>query len=80
MTLELSKNDLLSLLRNHGYSINIETINNSKHVTFVGKHSLHPCKVSHLYSTEFTNREIELDVVYDLLKWTGFKLKIVLDY
>ncbi len=80
MTLELSKSDLLGLLRNRGYSINIETINNSKHVTFVGKHSLHPCKVSHLYSTEFTNREIELDVVYDLLKWTGLKPKIVLDY
>lgn len=80
MTLELSKNDLLSLLRNHEYSINIETINNSKHVTFVGKHSLHQCKVSHSYSTEFTNREIELDVVEDLLKWSGLKPKIVLDY
>lgn len=80
MTLELSKSDLLNLLRNHGYNINIEIIDNSKKVTFIGKHSLHPCKVSHSYSTEFTNREIELDVVDDLLKWTGLKPKIVLDY
>lgn len=80
MTLKLSKSDLLGLLRNHGYSINIEIIDNSKRVSFVGKHSLHPQKISHSYSLEFTNREIELCVVDDLLKWTGLKPKIVLDY
>ena len=80
MKLKLSKSDLLGLLRNHGYSINIEIIDNSKRVSFVGKHSLHQHKISHSYSLEFTNREIELCVVDDLLKWTGLKPKIVLDY
>ena len=80
MKLKLSKSDLLGLLRNHGYNINIEIIDNSKRVSFVRKHALHAHKVSHSYSLEFTNREIEQHLVDDLLRWSGLKPKIVLDY
>ena len=78
--MELSKEALLRMLYDRGYTITIETKEDTKYITFLGKHSLHPHKLSRAYSTEFTDDEVRRDVVYELLKWTGLKVKLTLEY
>ena len=80
MDLSLSKSNLLHMLKEKGYIFEIETINNSKHVKFNHRHAKEPYKIQHCYSVSFTNTEIELDLVYKMLKWSGLKIKIILDY
>lgn len=77
--MDISKDELLSLLFARGYSIIIDDAIYHKTVTFTSSTSV-PLTLSRSYSTEWTNEQICDDVVYDLLKWTGLKVKYTLDY
>lgn len=76
----ISKIELLYLLETRGYEIRIELINDSKFVTFYHRHAVQPYKVNHSYSTDFTDEEIKLDLVWDLLEWTGLRIGYTLEY
>ena len=76
----ISKEHLLSLLKKSGYLIEISQRDNSKFVQFNHKHAVEPCKVLHCYSLEWTNNQIELDLVYKLLSWSGMKITYALEY
>lgn len=80
MNYGITKEELLDLLYQRGYSIDIEVKNNSKYITFNGKHTKEPYKNTHIYSLEWTDEQIKRDVVYQLLRWTGLKIKYTLDY
>lgn len=78
--MEMPKDELLSMLYARGYEIRIDTKEDSKYVTFIGKYSLHPEKLEWCYSSDFTDSQIREDVVYELLKWTGLKVRFTLEY
>lgn len=76
----ISKEHLLSLLKESGYAVEISQRDNSKFVQFNHRHAVEPCKVLHCYSTEWTNKQIELDLVFKLLSWSGMKITYKLEY
>lgn len=76
----ISKEHLLSLLKKSGYVIEISQRDNSKFVQFNHRHAVEPCKILHSYSTEWNDREIELDLVFRLLNWSGMKVTYTLEY
>ena len=78
--IEISKKELLALLYSNGYEIVITTIKDIKLVVFKHQTAVSDYKAPHSYSLSFTQEEIELDCVYDLLKWSGLKVKYTLDY
>lgn len=75
----MEKDEILNNLYNKGYKILIEVKDNSKFVTFTSHIALEPLICSHCYSMEWSNEEIKRDVVYDLLQWSGLKIKLTLD-
>ena len=78
---ELSKSYLLSLLYEKGYEIKLEkrSPTDGYDAHFDHKIAVNPsCKYS--YSSEWTEQEIRHDLVYDLLKWSGLKITLTLDY
>lgn len=76
----MSNKELLSMLEKHGYEIIIEKKENTKYVKFNGKYSKEPYIVSHQYSDEFSDYDIKLHLVFDLLKWTGMKIQYTLTH
>jgi hypothetical protein len=52
-----------------GYEIQIETIDDSKHVYYSGRFSKERYHVLHQYSTDFSDFEIQQDCVYDMMRW-----------
>ena len=78
----ISNSVLYSMLVGRGYNINITEENKSKVVRFNGKYATKESneKVQAWYSTEWTDDEIKRDMAGKLLKWSGLKLKSVLDY
>ncbi len=76
----ISKEHLLSLLKKSGYVIEISQRDNSKFVQLNHRHAVEPCKILHCYSTEWNDREIELDLVFRLLNWSGMKVTYTLEY
>ena len=75
----MNREEILHELKERGYRFTITEKDNNKNVEFIGKYSLEPYKVKHSYSTEYTNYEIELDLVYDLLRWSGYTIKETLE-
>ena len=77
---ELSKSYLISLLYEKGYEIKIEKKSTGGYSAYFDhKIAVNPsCKYS--YSSEWTEQEIKHDLVYCLLKWSGLKITLTLDY
>ncbi len=80
MEIKYSNEDLVNMLEERGYKIDIETVNDSKYVSFNHRHAKHPHQLLHSYSTEWSDHHIKKDVVDILLRWSGLKVKITLDY
>ena len=78
--IKIPKEELLLLLEERGYHILIEQKGDSKFVKFCHKFQSKPYKLKHSYCTSYTDLLIKYDTVYDLLKWTGLKVKFTLDY
>ena len=80
--METPISNLYSMLVDRGYSIDITEENNSKVIRFNGKHATKESneKIQAWYSSEWTDDEIKRDVAGKLLRWSGLKLKYVLDY
>lgn len=76
--MDISKDELLTLLHTRGYDIVIDDSSGSKVVTFTSRFSF-PYTLSYSYSTAWNNEEIQRDVVYKLLAWTGLKVQYTLD-
>ena len=80
-TLKLSNDELWHMLQNHGYSITIEKEpSGAQYVTFEGRFVVKPYKRRISYSSEFTQNEIIMDSLSSLLKWTGLRPRIILEY
>ena len=77
---EYSRSHILSLLIEKGYEIKVEKKKTGGYdAHFDHKIAVNPsCKYS--YSAEWTEQEIKNDIVYDLLKWSGLKITLTLDY
>lgn len=78
---ECSRSHILSLLYEKGYEIKLEkrSPTGGYDAHFEHKMAVNPsCKYS--YSTEWTEQEIKRDLVYDLIKWSGLKITLTLDY
>lgn len=78
--MEMTKDELLSMLYARGYEIRIDTKEDAKYVTFIGKHSPYSEKLEWCYASDFTDNQIREDVVYKLLEWTGLKISFTLEY
>lgn len=77
---EFPKRNLLYLLLEKGYEIKVEKDSTGGYSAYFDyKLAVNPsCKYS--YSAEWTEQEIRQDIVYDLLKWSGLKITLTLDY
>lgn len=80
MGIEIPKDELYQLLYTRGYRIVIDTLKDSKEVTFTHPCAKEPLKLTHSYSTEFTNNQIIRDCVDKLLFWSGLKVIYAIDY
>ena len=82
METPMSNSELYYMLVERGYSINITKENNSKVIRFNGKYATKESneKIQAWYSKEWTDDEIKRDIAGKLLRWSGLKLKSVLDY
>lgn len=78
--LDIPNQDLLELLYARGYTIDIITRKDSQFVHFNHQTALYVKVLPYSYDYTFTHEQIRLDCVYDLLKWTGLKVKYTLDY
>ena len=78
----ISNSSLYFMLVEKGYSIDITEEKNSKVIRFNGKYATKESneKIQAWYSKEWTDDEIKRDVAGKLLRWSGLKLKSVLDY
>ena len=78
----MSNSVLYDMLVERGYGIDITEENKSKVVRFNGKYATKESseKIQAWYSKEWTDDEIKRDVAGKLLRWSGLKLKTVLDY
>ena len=78
---DISNSDIYYMLVEKGYSIDIKEENNSKVIRFNGKHATKESneKIQAWYSLDWSNEEIKRDTAAKLLKWSGLKLKTVLD-
>lgn len=68
------------MLQARGYTIEITQIKKTKYVVFNGKYACSPYQLHNTYSTDFSDNEIIKEVLPTLLKWTGLKPVITLDY
>ena len=78
---ELSKSYLLSLLQEKGYEIKLEKRSTTGGYDAYFDHKVavnHSSKYS--YSSEWTEQEIKHELIYDILKWSGLKITLTLDY
>ena len=82
MEIPMSNSSLYYMLVERGYSIDITEEKNSKVIRFNGKYATKESKekIQAWYSKEWTDDEIKRDVAGKLLRWSGLKLKSVLDY
>ena len=82
MEIPMSNSSLYYMLVERGYSIDITEEKNSKVIRFNGKYATKESneKIQAWYSKEWTDDEIKRDVAGKLLRWSGLKLKTVLDY
>ena len=77
----MRKERLLQDLEKAGYDITLETKGTTVFVTLNSKTAEEPYTLLHQYNSEdFTNYEIKLDTVYDLLEWSGMRHKRILTY
>lgn len=77
--LKISTTDLLQLLDEKGYSIEINQIDDTKFVIYKGKFSA-DYETPTTYTTEFTDYEIRRDQAKKLMKWAGLFPRISLDW
>ena len=80
ITLTLSNDELWHMLQEKGYTITITNDPKTQYVTFNGTFAVKPYERRTSYSKEFSEREIIKDSLPSLLKWTGLKPTIILDY
>ena len=82
METPMSNSELYYMLVDKGYRIDITEENNSKVIRFNGKYATKESneRVQAWYSSEWTDDEIKRDIARKLLRWSGLKLKSVLDY
>ena len=71
--------EVLSLLYKRNYRIIIKVKDSSKFVKFAHPIAIKPLRYTHCYSMQWSNEEIKRDVAYDLLQWSGLKIKWTLD-
>ena len=71
---------VLSLLRQHGYSIDLELIDDAYRVTLNGKYAVEGYTLPTTFSTDYTTHEVVLMNVGNLLHWSGMKLTTTLTY
>lgn len=71
---------LLKLLKDRGYAMQIIQKENSKHVSFTHPHAKENYHNACCYAADWSEGEIEMDCVKDLLAWSGLKVKFTLDY
>jgi hypothetical protein len=67
------------MLEGRGYTITVEVNEHYKQAVFTGKFSLHPHRGQE-YSLQWEDNDIIMDAIPKLLKWTGLKPTITLDY
>ena len=79
-TINFSKDHLYSLLKDQGYSLDIEETEDSFNAYGTHRFWVNERVFIQQYSKEYTEHEIELDSVDALLKASGLKVVIALDY
>ena len=80
MSIDIPKDELYQLLYTRGYRIIIDTVNDTKKVSFTHRYAMEPLKRTSSYSLEFTDEQIIRDCVLNLLRWTGLKVVYALEY
>ena len=70
----MEKEQKLSTMESKGYSINITLDGESKKVDFTGMFSREPYQVKHCYDKSWTDYEIRLDLIDDLIRWAGYRI------
>ena len=76
----MDKNQILLELNLLGYSIDINTVGESKHVMLHSTTAVEDYKLPRCYSLEYSNYEIKIDCIKDILNWSGLRVVEKLDY
>ena len=76
----MSKEQILQDITAFGYTINIELKDVTKYVTFNGRYTQEDYTLPKSYSEEYTDHEVKLDCVYDLMRWAGLHYETKLTY
>jgi len=63
---------MLLKMENLGYSISIRNEQEAKRVIFNGKYITEPYTHPTRYSYEYTDEEIRLDLIDELMSWAGY--------
>ncbi|MFA7127805.1 MAG: hypothetical protein WC136_01395 [Sphaerochaeta sp.] len=79
MTVIVSNDEILYLLKTLGYTIDIKVVDDSKKVTILSKIS-NPHVLPHCYSSESSDEYIRRDCVQYVLKWAGLEVVPMLQY
>lgn len=82
LDIKVSKGELWQMLHKRGYDIHFQedVRTGTIKVAFRSKNSVGSYVLPRSYSPKYTHHEITLDVVKDLLQWSGLKLQATLDY
>ena len=75
----MSNKRILMELYNLGYTIAVKTTNDSKVVTLKSQTS-YSYTLPRSYSLEYTDDEVRLDCVPDILNWSGLKVQEILTH
>lgn len=80
--IKVTKGEVAHMLSKRGYQVdfNYDARTMSIQVTFKSNKSKEVYILPRTYNPEFTHHEIGMDVLEDMLEWSGLKLKATLDY
>ena len=76
----MSNEQILSELRGRKYTINVETRGNTKYVSLNSSTAIEGYTLPRNYSLEFSDYEIQLDCVSEMLNWSGLRVIETLNY
>jgi len=77
----MKNEQILAELRDRGYTINVKIIDDSKCVTLNSTTAVESYQLPRRYSVEdYTDYEVQLDCVSDMLSWSGLRVIETLDY
>lgn len=76
----MDPHEILSEAEAMGYSIDIETIEDTHHVTLNSTTAIEGYTLPTCWSTAFTPQEVRLECIFELMRWANLTVKQTLTY